>query len=124
MAFNNLKEYLSSPSLLSPSKLGEELYLYLAVSQAAVSTAFVRKEDGSQRLVYFTSRVLRGAEKRYLQMEKLAFALITTMRKLNPYFQAHTIVVLTDKPLKKAMSSPEVAGRMALWVVELSEFDI
>ena len=84
MAFNNLKAYLSSPSLLSPSKLGEELYLYLAVSQAAVSTAFVRKEDGSQRLVYFTSRVLRGAEKRYLQMEKLAFALITTMRKLKP----------------------------------------
>ena len=124
MAFNNLKAYLSSPSLLNPSKLGEELYLYLAVSQAAVSTAFVRKEDGSQRLVYFTSRVLRGAEKRYLQMEKLAFALITTMRKLKPYFQAHTIVVLTDKPLKKAMSSPEVAGRMALWVVELSEFDI
>ena len=124
MAFNNLKAYLSSPSLLSPSKLGEELYLYLAVSQAAVSTAFVRKEDGSQRLVYFTSRVLRGAEKRYLQMEKLAFALITTMRKLKPYFQAHTIVVLTDKPLKKAMSSPEVAGRMALWVVKLSEFDI
>ena len=124
MAFNNLKAYLSSPSLLSPSKLGEELYLYLAVSQAVVSTAFVRKEDGSQRLVYFTSRVLRGAEKRYLQMEKLAFALITTMQKLKPYFQAHTIVVLTDKPLKKAMSSPEVAGRMALWVVELSEFDI
>ena len=124
MAFNNLKAYLSSPPLLSPSKLGEELYLYLAVSQAAVSTAFVRKEDGSQRLVYFTSRVLRGAEKWYLQMEKLAFALITTMRKLKPYFQAHTIVVLTDKPLKKAMSSPEVAGRMALWVVELSEFDI
>ena len=124
MAFDNLKAYLSSPPLLSPSKLEEELYLYLAVSQAAVSTAFVRKEDGSQRLVYFTSRVLRGAEKRYLQMEKLSFALITTMRKLKPYFQAHTIVVLTDKPLKKAMSSPEVAGRMALWVVELSEFDI
>ena len=114
MAFDNLKAYLSSPLLLSPSKPRKELYLYLAVSQAAVSTAFVRKEDGSQRLVYFTSRVLRGAEKRYLQMEKLAFALITTMRKLKPYFQAHTIVVLTDKPLKKAMSSPEVAGRMAL----------
>ena len=124
MAFNNLKAYLSSPPLLSPSKLGEELYLYLAVSQAAVSAALVREEDRSQRLVYFTSRVLRGAEKRYPQMEKLAFALITTVRKLKPYFQAHTIVVLTDKPLKKAMSSPEVAGRMALWVVELSEFDI
>ena len=57
-------------------------------------------------------------------MEKLAFALVTVAQKLKPYFQAHTMVILTDKPLRKAMSSPEVVGRMALWVVELSEFDI
>ena len=57
-------------------------------------------------------------------MEKLAFALVTVAQKLKPYFQAHTMVILTDKPLRKAMSSLEVVGRMALWVVELSEFDI
>ena len=56
-------------------------------------------------------------------MEKLAFTLIIAAQKLKPYFQA-PIVVLTDKPLRKAMSSPEATGRMALWVVELSEFDI
>ena len=57
-------------------------------------------------------------------MEKLAFALVMVARKLKPYFQAHTIIVLTDQPLKRAMSSPEVAGRMALWVIKLSEFDV
>ena len=41
MAFNDLKAYLSSPPLLNPSMPGEELYLYLAVSQAAVSAALV-----------------------------------------------------------------------------------
>ena len=56
--FNDLKAYLSSPLLLSPSMPGEDLYLYLAVSQAAVSAALVREEDGSQKLVYFTSRAL------------------------------------------------------------------
>ena len=76
MAFDNLKKYLSSPPLFSPSKAGEELYLYLAVSQAAVSAALVREEDGSQRPAYFTSRTLRGAKERYPQMEKLDFALI------------------------------------------------
>ena len=45
-------------------------------------------------------------------------------RKLEPYFQAHTIIVLTDQPLKGAMSSLEAARRMALWTIELSEFDI
>ena len=119
-----MKKYLSSPPLLSPSMPGEELYLYIAVSQAAVSVALVRDEGGSQRLVYFISRAFRGAEERYPRMEKLAFALITAARKLKPYFQAHTIVVLTDQPLKRAMSSPEAAGRMALWAIELSEFDV
>ena len=45
-------------------------------------------------------------------------------RKLKPYFQAHTIVVLTDRPLRRAMSNPNAAGRLALWVIELIEFDI
>ena len=45
--FDNLKTYISSSLLLSPSKPGEELYLYLAVSQAAVSVALVREENGS-----------------------------------------------------------------------------
>ena len=57
-------------------------------------------------------------------MEKLAFAIITAAQKLKPYFQAHTVVILTDKPLRRAMSSPKAVGQMALWVVELSEFDI
>ena len=57
-------------------------------------------------------------------MEMLAFALVTVASKLKPYFQAHIVVVLIDKPLQRVMSSPEAAGRMALWVIELSEFDI
>ena len=81
-----MKKYLSSPPLLSPSKPREELYLYLAISQAAVSAALVREEDGSQRPVYFISRAFRGAEERYPQMEKLAFALVTVARKLKLYF--------------------------------------
>ena len=55
-AFEDLKKYLSSPPLLSPFMLGEELYLYIAVLQAAVSAALVRDEGGSQRLIYFISR--------------------------------------------------------------------
>ncbi|XP_065624956.1 uncharacterized protein LOC136065547 [Quercus suber] len=110
--------------MLSPSKPGEDLYLYLAVLRVAVSAALVREEEGTQQLVYFISRGFRGAKERYPQMEKLAFALVTIARKLKPYFQAHTIIVLTDQPLERAMSSPEAAGRMALWAIELSEFDI
>ena len=44
-AFEDLKTYLSSLLLLSPSQPGEELLLYLAVSLTAVSVALIREED-------------------------------------------------------------------------------
>ena len=113
-AFEELKAYLSAPPLLSPSQPGEELFLYLAVSPAVVSATLIREEEKVQKPVYYTSRVLRGAEERYPPMEKLAFALVMTACKLKPYFQAHTIVVLTDRPLRRAMSNPDAAGRLAL----------
>ena len=119
-----LKAYLSSPPLLSPSQPGEELFLYLAVSSATVSTALVKEEDKVQKSVYYTSWAFRGAEGRYPPMEKLAFALVTTARKLKLYFQAYTVIFLINKPLRRAMSNLEAAGRLALWAIELSEFDI
>ena len=109
-----MKKYLSSPPLLSPSRPGEELYLYIAVLQVAVNAALVREEERSQRPVYFISRAFRGAEERYPKMEKLAFTLVTVARKLKLYFEAHTIIVLMNLPLKRAMSSAEAVGRMAL----------
>ena len=123
-AFEDLKAYLSSPLLLSPSKPGEELFLYLAISSAAISVALIREEDQVQKLIYYASQAHRGTEERYPQIEKLAFTLVITARKLKPYFQAHTMIVLTDKPLRQAMSNPEAAERMALWAIELSEFNI
>ena len=44
-AFQELKRYLSHPPLLSSSKEGESLQLYLAVSATAVSAALIREED-------------------------------------------------------------------------------
>ena len=100
------------------------MLLYLAISLVAVSAALIKKESEVQKLVYFTSQALRGAEERYPPMEKLAFTLVTVARKLKPYFQAHSVIVLTEKPLRKAMSSLEAVRRMALWAIELSDFDI
>jgi ribonuclease HI len=84
----------------------------------------IREEERIQKPVYYTSRTLRGAEERYTNMEKLAFALLIASRKLRPYFQAHSIIVMTDYPIRKAMNKPDVAGRLVQWSIEMSEFDI
>ena len=108
-AFQDLKVYLTMTPLLSPSLLGEELYLYLAVTPHAVSSALIREEGKVQKPLYYTSKALRGAEGQYPLIEKLAFALITASRMQRHYCQAHVINVMTDHLLKKAMNKLEAA---------------
>ena len=94
--FQELKRYLSNPPLLSPSKEGEDLFLYLVVSITAVSAALIREKNKIQFPVYYISQAFQGAKARYPKIEKITFALIVSSRKLCPYFQANPIIVMTD----------------------------
>ena len=82
------------------------------MSPHVVSSALIRDEGKLQKPVYYTSQALKGAEGRYPMIEKLAFALMMTSRKLRHYFQAHIINVMKDHPLKKAMNKLEAIGRL------------
>ncbi|KAK3009129.1 hypothetical protein RJ639_013704 [Escallonia herrerae] len=123
-SFKELKRYLSSPPLLTKPVTGEDLFLYLSISEVAVSTVLIREEEGKQRPVYYISKVLQDVETRYPRIDEVALALVTLARKLRPYFQSHTIVVLTDQPLGKVLQNPDASGRLVNWSVELGEFDI
>ena len=123
-AFAALKTYLSSPPILVSPSEGELLTLYLAVLDFSTSAILIRDKDRVQHPVYYCSRALRGAEERYPKMEKLILTLITTARKLRPYFQAHTIEIPTEYPMKQVLHKPEASGRLMKWAIELSEFDI
>ncbi|CAA7057629.1 unnamed protein product [Microthlaspi erraticum] len=123
-AFKQLKTYLSEPPILAKPVEGEPLYLYIAVSPAAVSGVLVREELNEQRPIFYVSKSLIDAETRYPAMEKLALAIVMSARKLRPYFQSHTIVVMTSQPLRTMLHSPSQSGRLAKWAIELSEYDI
>ena len=97
---------------MSPSKEGENLYLYLAVLVTAVSAALIREEDKTQLPVYYVSQAFQGVEAKYPRIEKIAFALIVASRKLRPYFQANPILVMTNQPIKKSMNKTKAVGRM------------
>ncbi|GJY43459.1 reverse transcriptase domain-containing protein [Tanacetum coccineum] len=57
-------------------------------------------------------------------MEKLVLALLSASRRLKRYFQAHTIVVITDQPIKQLLSNSEISGRMLKLKFELEGYDI
>lgn len=124
LALKDLKRYLSTPPLLSKSEEAEQLLIYLAVSEAPVSAVLVRENEGIQSHIYYVSKILTGAETRYPHLKKLALALVVAARKLRPYFQCHPLAVVTTFPLQSILHKPEILGRLAKWVVEISEFDI
>ena len=123
-AFEDFKRYMATPPLLSKPSQGEVLYLYLAVSDKALSAVLVKQEDKVQKPIYYVNKVLHGAELNYSAIEKFALAMIIASRKLRPYFQAHTIEILTDQPLRNVIHSPRASGRLIKWEIERGEFEI
>ena len=95
------------------------MFLYLAVSNTAISSTLIREERNIQKPVYYTSQAFQGAKASYPRMEKIAFALLVASRKLHPYFQAHHIVVMTNQPIRKMMNKIDAAGRLIQWAIEL-----
>ena len=67
--------------MLTALEPGEDLFMYLSVSEHAVSAMLLR-DQGVQQPVYYISKTLVDAEMRYLPLEKLVLALVHATRKL------------------------------------------
>ena len=119
-----LKQYLSHPPIMSSPMVDEVLFAYIAVALYAISLMLVRVDSGIQRPVYYVSKSLNEAEVRYLPLEKAILAVVHATRKLPYYFQAHTVVVLTQLPLKSVLRSADYIGRIAKRGMILKAFDI
>ena len=88
---------------MSSPKVDEVLFSYITVAPHAVSLVLIRTNNGVQRLVYYVSKSLHEAEIRYLPLEKAILAVVQATRKLPHYFQAHTVIVLTQHPLRSIL---------------------
>ncbi|RDX66757.1 Retrovirus-related Pol polyprotein from transposon 17.6, partial [Mucuna pruriens] len=114
-AFMRLKALIATPPILVRPEVGQPLYLYISVMDAVINSVLIQEKGKEQHPIYFTSKTLQGAERRYQKIEKGALALVIASRRLRPYFQNFSIIVLRK---------PDLAGRMVAWSVQLSEFDI
>jgi hypothetical protein len=123
-AFKDLKRYLSSPLLLSSPEPTEPLFLYLAVSERAVSAVLIRIKDTVQCPVYYTSKTMTEAEMRYLPLEKVGLALVITAKKLPQYFQEHTIYVVMQYLVQAMFQKSDFTGRISKWGAKIGALDV
>ena len=124
MEFQQLKEYLSRPPIMSRPEVDEVFFAYIVVASHAVSLVLIWVDNGVQKLVYYVSKSLYEAKVRYLPLEKAILAVVHATRKLPYYFQSYTIVVLTQLPLRSLLWSADYTRRIAKWGTILGAFDI
>ena len=88
---------------MSSPEADEVLYANIVVAPHAVNLVLIRDDNGLQKPVYYVSKSLHKAEVRYLPLEKAILVVVHATRKLPHYFQAYTVVVLTQLPLKSVL---------------------
>jgi ribonuclease HI len=57
-------------------------------------------------------------------MQKLVYTILMTKRKLQHYFDAHPITVVSKYPFGEVIQNPEAEGRIAKWALELMGLNI
>ena len=124
ITFQQLKDYLARPPIMSSLEPDEVLFAYIVVAPYAVSLVLIRVDCVVQRPFYYVSKSLHEAEVRYLPLEKAILAVVLSTHKLPYYFQAHTVIILTQFPLKAILRSADYTGRVAKWGTILGDFDI
>ena len=113
MAFQHLKKYLSQPPIMSRPEVDEVLFAYITMASRAMSLVLVRVDSSVQRSVYYVSKSLHEDEVRYLPLENAILVVVHATRKLPHYFQLHTVVVLTQLPLRSLLQSADYTRRIA-----------
>ena len=118
ITFQQLKDYLARPTIMSSPEPDEVLFAYIVVAFYAVSLVLIRADCGVQWPVYYVSKSLHEAKVRYLSLEKAILAIVLGTRK------PHTVVVLTQLPLKTILRSAVYIGKVSKWSTILGVFDI
>ena len=121
-SFEDLKKYLASPPLLTKSKVGEILYLYLATSIEMINSVLIQEDKNwIHRSIYYTSKVLHNIKVRYSRAEKMIYHISTTTSSVLPSISNYG---LDRSAIEGDLTSNWYVGQMAKWTVKLGEFDI
>ena len=80
-------------------------------------------EDGTERAIYYLSRLLNDAKTRYTPIEKLYLSLFHACTKLKYYLLPREVLVVCKIDIVKYLLNRSVLqGRLMKWAIKLNAF--
>ena len=125
--FEKIKNYLMKPPILVPPIPEKLLLLYLITTDIAMGALLAQylEESRKENVIYYISKKMLAYEEKYSPLEKTCVALVWATCKLRHYMLAYKVLLIARMdPLKYLMEKPVQDGKMAKWVLLLSELDI
>ncbi|CAD5231829.1 unnamed protein product [Bursaphelenchus xylophilus] len=131
-AFTQIKKVLSSPLLLAHYDPRQQLIVAADACQYGIGGVLLQRyTDGSEKAVFHISKSLTPSQQNYSQIEKEAFALVTTVERLHKFVWGRKFILQTDhRPLLTLLNpsntkglSDRTAARLRRWALRLIGYD-
>lgn len=123
-AFDEIKEYLENPPILSPPLRNKCMKLYISTSDLTIGSGLAQEDDnGVKRTIYHLNRVLNDAETRYNLVENMCLCLYFSCIKLKQYIKTVNVYMSSYFDVIKHMLSKLILhSRIGKWALALSEY--
>lgn len=105
---------------------GKPLILYIFTTNSSLGILLAQEDNNNKEwAIYYLSRILISYELNYNIIEKYCLGIVFASQKLRHYILIHTTRLIAKiDPFKYLPNKATLIGRVAKWVLILSEFDI
>ncbi|KAL1364163.1 hypothetical protein AAHE18_03G198300 [Arachis hypogaea] len=124
-AFETLKAKLVTAPVISAPDWTLPFELICDASDHAIGAVLGQRHDKLLHIIYYGSRILNDAQKKYTTTEKELLAVVYAIDKFRSYLVGSKVIVYTDHAaLKYLLIKQDSKPRLIRWVLLLQEFDI
>jgi len=125
LAFDKLKELLTTPPVLIYPDYKKPFVLHTDASMNGLGAILYQEHEGKERVIAFASRGLSKAERNY-PVHKLEFLALkwAVIKKFSDYLYGNSFVVFTDNnPLTYVLQKAKLDATCHRWIAALSAYD-
>ena len=125
LAFQKLKDALTSAPILTYPREGHPFILDTDASNKAVGAVLSQKQEGHERVIAYMSKTMNKHETSYCTTRKELLAVVTAMKTFHSYLYGQQVLLRTDNAAVSWLRNlKRPTGQVARWVQQLETYNL